>query len=246
MRLTRWTIVAALTLAAASCGKPGSRPVDRATAVATKTAAAGATRPSAQPDRFVPGDLLLLKVYFTSIEPNAVLTVPVRVQADGTIEAPLLPVMSVAGMDRVTLERAVAAAFGHCFTSADPPVTVARLQVADDGGPTPGPIGVGDLVRCAVNGLSLDPMRPTVIVRRVDAGGTFDLPYVGPVHVAGVSEGAAARAVAQGYRDANVLAGAQVSVLILERAPADAAHRALPDEPVQPVPEPLRFLYESR
>ncbi len=37
-----------------------------------------------------------------------------------------------------------------------------------------------------------------------------------------------------------------MQVLTLERAPADAEHKSLPDGPIEPVPEALRPLYGPR
>ena len=72
------------------------------------------------------------------------------------------------------------------------------------------------------------------------------MPQVPPVHVAGLTDGRAAAAVAAAYRSANMIGNAAVSVLVLERAPADAMDKSLPDGPINPVPEVLRYLYVPR
>ena len=237
-----------LLLATASCGQlaDDTRTSSSIRRDAAPPAVALGVRPTTRPDVFEPGDLLLVRVDELTTDPGAALIVPTRVQADGTIEPPLCPSMVVTGMDRATVERTLSAAYMGCFSERDPTAEVTRLQVANTGGPMPGPIAEGDLIRCEVNGLTVDPGRTRVLVQRVDGAGRVSLPMLAPVRVAGLTDGPAARAVAEAYRRANVLAGAQVSVLVLERAPADAGHLALPDGPLKPVPEALRFLYERR
>ena len=206
------------------------------------TAPALAARPSTRPAVVDAGDLIEIRV--RGLSPDGTTPIVARVQPDGTVGLPLVADVTVGGLDRPAAARAVAAAYRGANVLSQPGVDLRRLRVAGTGGPAGGPIAIGDLVRCSIVGLREKPDAAEVIVVRVDPAGRLDVPLVAPV--AGLTDGGAAAAVARAYHDANVLSAAAVSVLTLEPAPADAAHLSLPDGPLQPVPEPLRFLYESR
>ena len=213
-------------------------------AAATQITLAG--RATTRPGVFDAGDLLAISLPGLSTEPAHAHPMVARVGADGLIGLPMVGDVAVGGLDRPAAARAISDAFVNAHVLQQPSVSVRLLQVGGTGGVTPGPIGVGDLVRCLVTGLSTEPTLLTVVIVRVDAHGDLSPTFLAPVHVAGLTDGAAAAAVSRAYRDANILQSAVVSVLTLERAPADAEHLSLPDGPVQPVPEPLRFLYETR
>ena len=233
-----------------SCEKSSDdagRPPAPATTLPVPAAAADALRgrPATRPDVYQAGDLLEVRVVGLPA-PAAPTPTVARVQADGTISLMYVPDVPVAGRTAAECGLLVTDAYrnGNVFSNA--PVDVRRLQVAGTGGPSAGPIGPYDLVRCTVNELSDDKARPTVTVRRVDGRGELALLFIAPVKVAGLTDGRAAAAVAAAYREANIVSHAPVSVLTLERAPAGADHLALPDGPIGPVPEPLRDLYVAR
>ena len=237
MRCTRlrcgvWPAATTAVVAAASCVGP-HRP-------ATPLPSAA---PATRPDVYGPGDLLQVRVQMSS-DPAATTVMTARVQADGTLALTGPPDLAAAGLDRAALTEILTRIYSGM--GGPPMVDVRRLQVAGAERLTPGPIGTGDLVRCEVYGLGVVPGQPTVIVQRVSTGGTIQPPLIGPVRVAGRTDGRAADAVTAAYRAANILSTAQVYVLTLERAPADAADKSLPDGPVDPVPPLLRELYLPR
>ena len=243
-RLALWCVVAAAATAA-SCGK-SSKDAGRPAAPPPATAPAAAPvlwRPTTHPGCFDPGDLLEVRVNGLD-EPGAVTGMAARVQADGTISLPLLngPV-PVVYLDRAAAGKRIGVAYREANVLSHAEVDVRRLAVA--GASVAGPIGNYDLVRCEVQQLEANG-RPSASVGRVDDRGLLSVPLLAPVAVAGLTETRAAAAVAKAYREANVLSQAQVSVLVLERAPADAAHKSLPDGPIEPVPIMLRDLYLPR
>ena len=219
------------------------RRIDYPTVVADVVSRVGP--PTTHPSCYDPGDLLEVSINGLSTEqPTQAVAFPVRVQGDGTIRVPLVADLNVGGKDAAGVAKVVADAFRAANIMSNAQITVRRLQVAGTGGPMPGPIAPFDLIRCAVFGMA--PGESPVTVARVDSHGNVRVPLIPPLHVAGLTDGAASTALAEAYRKANLIAGGFGSVLLLERAPPDAAHRALPDEPILPVPEPLRHLYESR
>ena len=199
--------------------------------------------PTTHPSCYDPGDLLEVSIGGLAAEPLQDTAFPVRVQSDGTIRVPMVADVNVGGKDAAAVAHAVSAALRDANIVAMAQVSVRRLQVAGTGGPAPGPIAPYDLLRCTIFGVA--PETGPMIVARVDSHGNVNVPLIPPLHVAGLTDGAASTALVDAYRQANLLAGGFGSVLLLERAPPDAAHRALPDEPILPVPEPLRHLYES-
>ena len=232
-----------LAVACASCEKS-----DRSPAPPPAPPSAGVTlaaRATTRPGTIDVGDLLAIEVDGLTGIGHAD-AFPVRVQADGTVALPLVGDVAVADHDRATVARDVAAAYRAANVVPTAQVQVRRLQVAGTGGPAAGPVGAGDLVRCVIVGLRDPTNAATVTVARVDGHGDLTVPLIPPVRMAGLTDGRAAAAVAAAYHDANIISAAATSVLTLERAPADAEHLSLPDGPIQPVPESLRFLYESR
>ncbi len=202
-------------------------------------------RPTTHPGTYDVGDLLEVRV-LNLVQQGTATVLPTRVQADGTIGLELVAPVAVAGLTPAAAVLRIDDAYRHANVLSNPGVDVRRLQVAGTGGPTPGPIAPYDLVRCSVAGLLDGRGTPAVVVQRVDAGGAVRVPLVGPVPVAGLTDAGAAAALAAAYRHASVLNNADVSVLTLERAPADAAQKSLPDGPIDPVPPMLRDLYEPR
>ena len=243
-----WATAATLATVAAACDRSSSpNGTPGPTAAPPPRVADQPPQPwraTTRPGTFDPGDLLDVRVYGIA-GPGMATDLYARVQADGTVGLPYVGDVAAAGRDRSAVARAVADAFRNANVMADAVVTVRRLQVAGTGGPTPGPVGPFDLVRCTVGNLTAAGSE-TVLVERIDGQGRLDVPLVGPVAVAGLTDGRAAAAVAKVYREADIEAAAPVSVLVLERAPADAAGKSLPDGPVEPVPPSLRDLYQGR
>ena len=93
----------------------------------------------------------------------------------------------------------------------------------------------------------LAPGTQTIQIRRVQANGNLSLLYVGGQRLAGLTEPQAEQAInassiEKGESRFKTLA---VSVLILEPAPPDAAKLDLPDEPLNPPPSALQWLYDD-
>ncbi len=235
-RATRCALT--LAVAASSCGKSA----DRATPAPADPPRPALWRPTTHPGCYDPGDLLQVRVADLT-GPDSTTAMPARVAADGTIRLPFLsgPV-AVAGLDRADAAARVATAYRDSSVLSHARVDVVRLQVAGTAAAPPASIGRFDLVRVGVYELRAKGGE-SASVGRVDDRGTVWAPLLGPVAVAGQTEPAAAAAVAQAYREANMLAHAQVSILVLEPAPADAAHESLPDGPIEAVPAVLKDLY---
>ena len=218
---------------------PATPPTATAPAGPPTLSAAAATRPSA----FAPGDLVECLVRGLT-GPKADHGFTARVQADGTVGLPYLPPVAIGGLDRTTAASRIVEAYRAAHILSQAAVYLRLVQVGDTAGPAPSEIGSGDLVLCSVIGIAVEPEQAKAYISRVDANGEVVMPLVLPVHVAGLTDTAAARTFDDAYRQANVLSSAGVTVLTLEKAPPDAAHLKLPDGPIQPVPEPLRYLYE--
>jgi hypothetical protein len=90
------------------------------------------------------------------------------------------------------------------------------------------------------------PGEETIQILRVQPDGTFIFPYLGARKVIGLNEAQLEQDLIKAYRDANLVQNLSCSVLILEPAPPDAATRDLPDEPLNPVPPALQWLYDDR
>ena len=240
----RATVWCAVAVSVVSCGRSTQEKAE--TAAPPPAVAAGAPprwRPTTHPGRFDPGDLLDVGVIGLGTD-GQVLPQPARVQSDGTIRLPLLngPV-PVAFADRAEATARIAEAYRKANVLNNAVITVRRLEVGDPAANV-APIGDYDLVRCEL--LAAGPTdKPIVSVERVDDRGQLAAPLLAPVRVSGLTEPAAAAAIAEAYRNANIMVAPQVSVLVLERAPADAAHKSLPDGPIDPVPPQLRELYPS-
>lgn len=104
------------------------------------------------------------------------------------------------------------------------------------------PIEAYDLIRVAISDLN-GPNTEDVRISRVSGKGTLSLPYEAPLKVGGMTESQIETLIQKRYRDDNIIARAAVSVLKLESAPENAAHLALTDTPIHPVPEALKPLY---
>jgi protein involved in polysaccharide export with SLBB domain len=239
----------AITAAAASCRRAtddAAAPAPQPAAIPTVAAIAPMRwRPTTHPGCFDPGDLLEISVGGISAEPGSVTSTPARVAVDGTVKAMLIAPVPVAYVDRAEAARRLADAYRQANIISHAAVDVRRLEVAGTGSSTPGPIGNFDLLRCSVDGLAAIG-QSRVSIDRVDGHGMVSVPLLSPVKVAGLSETEADRAIADAYRNANVINSAQVSVLVLERAPTDAAHESLPDGPIEPVPPWMRDLCVPR
>ncbi len=173
-----------------------------------------------------------------------------RVAGDGTVAVPDAAGgrVKVAGLTTVAAEAAVADAYRRADLAYNAVVTVRRVRVARPDERTDGTIGRFDLVRVDVRGATTAgptaaAAGPIAVVRRVDAAGTFDVPMVGRVKLAGETEPAAAATVADAF--GQVLNGerVQATVTLLEPAPAGADRMELPDEPLYPVPPALASVF---
>lgn len=76
-------------------------------------------------------------------------------------------------------------------------------------------IGRNDLISAAITGL-LDQFQETVVTKRVSESGNVSMPLVGPVNVLDLTEAEAEQAIAQAYRDSNIIQNANVSVTVIE------------------------------
>jgi protein involved in polysaccharide export with SLBB domain len=240
-----WTT--AFACAVVSCDKSSNNAPPPAAHAATAAAVGTPSRwrPTTRPDFLDPGDLLGVRVL--GLTADTVRTeIVVHVQADGTVALPLLagPV-PVAGVDRTAAARRIGDAYHRANVLSKADVEIRRLAVAAGDGRAGAVVGNYDLLRCEIQQLE-SGTRATVAVGRVDGRGMLSAPLIAPVHVAGLTEAGVAAALGKGYHDANILSEPQVSVVVLERAPDDAAHKSLPDGPIDPVPFELRELFLPR
>lgn len=229
---------------------PATQPA--AVAAASQPAAVGAGlvgRPSTQPGRIGPGDLLVVDVAELN-GPGTSTPKPVRVEADGTV--PLLFIAKpfpIAGMTTADAQLAIGKAYNEANILQHALVYVRRLQVGgavgtgSAGGAVAGPIGNFDLLRVVVWEL-MGPASESVRIVRVGPDGVVGLPFLGKVPVAGLTAGQVEAAISKDFREKNILQNAQVAVLRLEAAPPDAGQVDLPDAPIYPVPDLLRPLYD--
>jgi protein involved in polysaccharide export with SLBB domain len=198
-----------------------------------------------QPGRILVGDLLAVEVSDLT-GPGSALVVPKEVAADGTISMPYMSKpLAVAGMTDGQAQQAVTEQYRVENIIQRAPVNVRRLRVAGTGGAPPGPIAPYDLVRISISDLA-GPAYVTALVARADGDGMVNLPYIGPRKIAGLTDQQAEAAIAKTYRSENIVQHAWVSVLRLEAAPPDAGRVDLPDVPIYPIPEILRWLYEPQ
>ncbi len=203
------------------------------------------TQPKTDADVLGVGDIVT--VDFSEDFTDGWLGEPRRIRGNGTLAIPLIGPVRVAGLTAAAAGHKILDSFSHGLVD----VCVHRLWLAGEGGFTPGPIRNYDLVRCSLtdlppadSGSAAKPGR--VVVGRVDGRCRITMPKIGPVWIAGMDEDQAGRAIGAAYVAAGGSAVPRVSVLILERAPADSGDISLPDGPIEPVPEPARFLYQPR
>ncbi len=175
-----------------------------------------------------PGDLLVLSFpNFTA--PGGDYMKPVRVGADGNIPLPLVPnLIKVAGLSLAEAEKAVSGAVKELKLSADPMVTIDRMERAAAASVALGPIVAGDVIRLSVNDL-FGPGVERVRHLHVSPDGHISLPLLGQTKVAGMTEAQAEAAVAKAYVDAKMMSAVIVSVLRVK----------LPPGP-EPIPESLQ------
>jgi protein involved in polysaccharide export with SLBB domain len=199
--------------------------------------------PTTQPGHILVGDLL--GVGITDLQSAGVtVLIPKQVDDDGTISLPLLtkPVM-VAGLTDWLADQAIARRYNAERVIENANINVTRLRIAGTGGPPPGPIGEYDLVRIAIWDVE-GPSTLSVRVERIGGDGMVTLPYAGQMKIADLTDQQAESAIVKILNDGAFVRNGLVSVLRIEQAPPDAAHLSLPDLPILPVPENLRWLYE--
>jgi protein involved in polysaccharide export with SLBB domain len=190
-------------------------------------------------------DVLWIRV-FDLVAPNTPSIKPVHVAADGTVQPFDLGPVHVAGLTDGGAEAAISKAYTEANIINHAMVSVRRLVVASAGTEsTADAITDFDLLRVSVSDLE-GPGSDVLSIARVDGSGMFGLLYIGPQKLAGLTEEAAEKSIAQAYRDRNIVNGAMVSVFRLEQAPSGAGQIDLPDVPLQPIPEALQpFEQES-
>ena len=105
-----------------------------------------------------------------------------------------------------------------------------------------GAVAAGEVLRVSLNDL-VGPGVQTVRTVRVDDKGEVAMPLAGAVKVGGLSEAAAAGAIAKAYRDQRLIDGAQVSVLKVNGA-APLADEEL--EPLGPTDAPRQPARQAR
>jgi len=196
--------------------------------------------PAGDPDQLAAGDLLDVEI--SDLSPTNMTSKLVRVAADGGVRLLYLdqPVM-LAGKNRFEAEAAVVEAYERASLIKHADVFVRRLQ-GGGAGVVPGPIQPFDLVRVAMMDLN-GPGTEALRIARVSAKGMLGVAYIGPVKLAGLTEPQAEDLIRNKYREAHLISQAGVSVLKLESAPDNAAHLALSDAPISPIPEILKPLY---
>jgi len=79
-----------------------------------------------------------------------------------------------------------------------------------------GRIGLGDLVRVSINDLVGLGVETSVEKRVADPQGTINLPLIGDIKVAGLTDSEAQRPIADAYRDSKIISNAQVFVTTTE------------------------------
>jgi protein involved in polysaccharide export with SLBB domain len=207
------------------------------------TSAPTAYLATTQPGRILVGDLLGVEVWGLT-RPASTVLLPKQVAADGTISVPYTskPLM-VAGLTDAAAEQVIVDHFHEENIIQRAEVGVRRLRVAGTGGPLPGLIAPYDLVRIDIANL-LGPDSMTVRVERVGGDGMLEFPFIGTRKIGGLTGPQAEALIVKTYNVENIIQKALVNVLRLEAAPANAGAVDLPDVPIYPIPDVLRWLYE--
>ena len=240
------SLIIACNLSEAAENKPATMPTSATpTAEPPRLAADGPTSYPAttHPGRILAGDLLGVEVS-DLMSAGSASTFPVQVAADGSVLLPFLekPV-AVAGMATWAAGKVINAEYRKENIIQNANVWVRRLRIAGTGGPPVGQIGNYDLVRIVFIDI-IAPGSMTVRVERVDGEGMVSVPYLERKKIAGMTDQKAASVIGAALSDANITKRPLVSVVRLEAAPPDAGRVDLPDAPIYPVPEVLRWMYE--
>jgi protein involved in polysaccharide export with SLBB domain len=186
-----------------------------------------AGRAKVKPGPIGKGDLLSLAANGLT-GPGARTEFKARVGADGAIGFPWIGAVRVEGLSEAQAVAAIAKAMREQRVEEGPIVAVWREQSADQADVKLGPVAPGEVLRVGITDLA-GPGVETVKAVRVDDKGLITMPLVGAVKVDGLTESAVASAIAKAYRDRNLIASANVTVLKINGA------AALPDDELQPL-----------
>jgi protein involved in polysaccharide export with SLBB domain len=201
------------------------------------------TRPTTRPGIIQPGDWLRLSVD-DLLAQNKTAVVISRVNADGTVDFPMVGFIAVAGMNDSEAQLQAVKAYKAATIIPDAKITVRRIYLGRPGDPAPGPVHPFDLVRIDVMDLQSAGLNSTTI-GRVSSDGRIGPPQLGSIKVADLTDAAAAMVISKAYKNAQIIPNAYVKVTTLEAAPPDAEHLDLPDGPVYPVPDAIKSLFQQ-
>jgi protein involved in polysaccharide export with SLBB domain len=156
------------------------------------------------------GDLLVCGIYELA-GPRVWTEHAARVDQDGRVSWPLIGPVDVAGLSEAKAIAAVDKAYRDRNFFKNPVTTLWRARPAAKADVKLGPIEPGEFLRVSLWELA-GPGVESVKTVRVDEKGQVVLPLLGATAVAGQSEGAAEKAVAQAYANAGLLQNAIVTV----------------------------------
>jgi protein involved in polysaccharide export with SLBB domain len=199
-------------------------------------APAGAAKVTAGP--IGKGDLLSLVAYDLA-GPGARSEYKARVGEDGAVGFPLIGAVAVDGLSEAGAVEAVVKALREKGISTSAVVAIHRVQSADRADVKLGAVAAGEVLRVSLNGLA-GPGVETVKIVRVNDKGEVAMPLADAVKVGGLSEAAAAAAIARAYHDRRLIDGAQVSVLKVNGAAPLADEELEPLAPTDPLRAPAR------
>jgi protein involved in polysaccharide export with SLBB domain len=172
------------------------------------SASSAATRTSEQ---LAVGDRLLVSIKDTDGILPATTFTPL-LDADGRIRLPWVSPIDVAGGDIALASQSIARAYREANYEGNREVTVSRIEITSAPATPRGKIRHGDRLKARIFDLD-SPGQIAVIEAEVDSLGTFVVPHIGPIFLAGLSEWEAARTISERLKIASILNDAVVEVI---------------------------------
>jgi protein involved in polysaccharide export with SLBB domain len=142
-----------------------------------------------------------------------------RVGVEGTIRLPDIGERKVAGKSCTVAMRDIEAERLCMLTDFDQVVFLERVETASTASVKPGPIVAGDGLLVRLTNLEDVPGVETHLRLLVPQGGAIELPLLGSISLAGLSERGTEEAIVRAYRDRNVIR--DTTVLVLRIPPQD-------------------------
>lgn len=143
--------------------------------------------------------------------PNTITVRRVRVAQDGTVNLYLFDV-KLEGLTPAEAPGVISRACISHFVECSGDAVVERIEKAADSKVQSGPLAKGDLIELSLGDVT-GPGAVSDHYVRIEEDGTIPVPLLRSVKVAGLEEAAAERAIADKYRDENLITNAAVGVL---------------------------------